>query len=267
MSGLVTRYQIRTRKGELVAIHARLDTPAGKRFWWEGVDGTPGLPVGVGASDLPLFGSELAPFIPMNEYLVVTEGERDAMALRAGGVQALATVTGATSCHTSHALFGLARFDKFLLWPDNDDVGLAHMLTLARNMYAAKCAREVRIIGLDSPETSKPGTPVECFAKEATAAAKALLSPGDEITLQPDPTQDQRDRFGRLLAHVLLPDGSLFAAHMIAGGWAVHYIYDGIPSIYADELAAAEAQAREAGVGLWSDETCAGDEHAPSAQP
>ena len=96
----------------------------------------------------------------------------------------------------------------------------------------------VRIIGLDSPETSKPGTPVECFAKEATAAAKALLSPGDAITLQPDPTQDTRDRFDRLLAHVLLADGSLFAEHMIAGGWAVHYIYDGVPLAMPQEPSA-----------------------------
>ena len=125
----------------------------------------------------------------------------------------------------------------------------------------------VRIIGLDSPETSKPGTPVECFAKEATAAAKSLLSPGEEITLQSDPTQDRRDRFDRLLAHVVLGDGSLFAERMIAGGWAVHYVYDGVPSIFAEELAAAEQKARRNGVGLWSDDTCAGNEHAATARP
>ena len=126
---------------------------------------------------------------------------------------------------------------------------------------------KVRIIGLDSPETSKPGTPIECFAKEATAAAESLLAPGDAIFLQPDPTQDERDRYDRLLAHVLLSDGSLFAEQMIAGGWAVHYIYDGVPSIHASELAAAEDHARQAEAGLWSPVTCAGNEHAPSPKP
>ena len=53
----------------------------------------------------------------------------------------------------------------------------------------------IRIIGLDSPESHAPGTPVECFALEATAAAKSLLSPGDDIVLQSDPTQDGRDRY------------------------------------------------------------------------
>ena len=100
---------------------------------------------------------------------------------------------------------------------------------------------DVRIIGLDSPETSKPGTPVECFAREATAAAKRLLKPGDPILLQPDPTQDKRDRYDRLLAHVFLADGTLFAETMIRQGDAIHYVYDGVPSIHADQLAAAEA--------------------------
>ena len=105
---------------------------------------------------------------------------------------------------------------------------------------------KVRIIGLDSPETSKPGTPVECFAREATAAAKRLLKPGDPILLQPDPTQDTRDRYDRLLAHVFLADGTLFAETMIRQGDAIHYVYDGVPSIHADRLAAAEAAAKAA---------------------
>jgi micrococcal nuclease len=126
---------------------------------------------------------------------------------------------------------------------------------------------KVRIIGMDSPETSKPGTPVECFAKEATAEAKRLLKPSDRIVLQPDPTQDTRDRFGRLLAHVFLADGSLFAQTMIRHGWAVHYVYDGVPSIYADRLAAAEAKARAEKVGLWSPKTCNGNPHEATAKP
>ncbi len=119
----------------------------------------------------------------------------------------------------------------------------------------------IRIIGLDSPETNKPGTPVECFAREATAAAKRLLKPDDPIVLQLDPTQDTRDRFDRLLAHVFLADGSLFAETMIRQGDAIHYVYDGVPSIHADRLAAAEDEAKSSQVGLWSPTTCNGDAH------
>ena len=126
---------------------------------------------------------------------------------------------------------------------------------------------KVRIIGMDSPETEKPDTPVECFAKQATAEAKKLLRPGDRITLQPDPTQDTRDRFGRLLAHVLLADGSLFAETMIRHGWAVHYVYDGVPSIYAERLEAAQDAAKAEQAGLWSPTTCNGDPHLASTTP
>ncbi len=126
---------------------------------------------------------------------------------------------------------------------------------------------KVRIIGMDSPETSKPDTPVECFAREATAAAKRLMRHGDAIVLQADPTQDTRDRFGRLLAHVFLADGSLFAETMIRNGWAVHDIYDGVPSIHADRLAAAETAAKANQVGLWSPTTCNGNPHEPASAP
>ena len=126
---------------------------------------------------------------------------------------------------------------------------------------------DVRIIGLDSPETSKPGTPVECFAREATAAAKKLLKKGDPILLQPDPTQDKRDRYDRLLAHVFLADGTLFAETMIRQGDAIHYVYDGVPSIHADQLAAAEDAAKAGQVGLWSPTTCQGNAHEATKAP
>lgn len=124
---------------------------------------------------------------------------------------------------------------------------------------------KIRIIGLDSPETDKPDTPVECYGREATAAAERLLPIGTQIRLQADPTQDTRDRFGRLLAHVVLPDGRLFAEAMIEGGYATHYVYDGVPSMYADRLSAAEDRAIAAEAGLWSPTTCAGNGHEPSA--
>ena len=126
---------------------------------------------------------------------------------------------------------------------------------------------KVRIIGLDSPETNRPDTPVECFAREATAAAERLLPIGTPIRLQADPTQDSRDRYDRLLAHVILPDGRLFAEVMIEAGFATHYVYDNVPSIYADRLSAAQDRAIAAEAGLWSPATCAGDGHRVSPAP
>ena len=73
---------------------------------------------------------------------------------------------------------------------------------------------------------------------------EAAQEAGDPILLQPDPTQDKRDRYDRLLAHVFLADGTLFAETMIRQGDAIHYVYDGVPSIHADRLAAAEDAAK-----------------------
>ena len=59
--------------------------------------------------------------------------------------------------------------------------------------------------GIDTPETRKPGTPVECGGLGATARMKKLAmrnGTGRTVTLTSDPTQDAVDRFGRLLAYV-----------------------------------------------------------------
>lgn len=119
----------------------------------------------------------------------------------------------------------------------------------------------VRVIGLDTPESVKPGTPVECYALRATAEADRLLPAGATIRLEADPTQASRDQYGRLLAHVWLADGTLYAERMIRGGFGIHYVYDGVPSIHAGPLAAAEEAARAAASGLWSPATCAGNVH------
>ena len=63
-------------------------------------------------------------------------------------------------------------------------------------------AREtVRLVGIDTPESRRPNTPVECGAKQAGAALNRLVARRD-VTLVRDPTQDARDRYGRTLAYV-----------------------------------------------------------------
>ena len=119
----------------------------------------------------------------------------------------------------------------------------------------------IRIIGLDTPETVDPRKAVQCFGREASARAKELMPAGSEVILEPDPTQDTRDRYGRMLAHILIhldaeTDVS-FALEMIAEGLAHHYVYR-IPSIYAAEYESAQVDAQVNWRGLWSPDTCAG---------
>ena len=84
-------------------------------------------------------------------------------------------------------------------------------------------AREtVRLVGIDTPESRRPNTPVECGSKQAGAALNRLVARRD-VTLVRDPTQDARDRYGRTLAYVDV--GALDAGgEMVRGGWAMPYV-------------------------------------------
>jgi micrococcal nuclease len=61
---------------------------------------------------------------------------------------------------------------------------------------------DVRYIGIDTPETVKPGTPVECGGSEAHRVNELLVA-GRRVTLRLG--DERRDDYGRLLAYVYLP--------------------------------------------------------------
>ena len=115
---------------------------------------------------------------------------------------------------------------------------------------------KVRFLGIDTPESVKPGTPVECFAKEASAHMEALLPEGTEVVLVRD--VEARDRYDRLLAYVYRADDGLFVnLSMVAEGYAQPVTYP--PNVaHTDELTAAGRTAREGGLGLWG--ACGGDD-------
>ena len=113
----------------------------------------------------------------------------------------------------------------------------------------------VRVIGLDTPETKDPRRPVECFGREASARAEALLLIGADVDLEPDPTQANRDKYRRLLRHIRLPDGRLFAKVMIAEGYGFEYTY-AVPYRYQEDFKAAQREATEAERGLWAEGAC-----------
>jgi micrococcal nuclease len=107
----------------------------------------------------------------------------------------------------------------------------------------------VRYIGVDTPESVKPGTPVECFAKRA-AAANADLVAGREVRLVGD--VERRDRYGRLLAYVYRePDGAFVNAALVRDGYARTLTI--APNVaHARQLAQLARAARERGRGLWA---------------
>lgn len=117
----------------------------------------------------------------------------------------------------------------------------------------------VRLLGIDTPETHRPGTPVECGGPEASASMDALAPPGAQVRLESDPTQDRVDRYGRMLAYVWLADGRLLEAAQLESGWATTYVYAGRPVRLFSRLAAAALDARRAHRGVWA--RCGGRFH------
>jgi micrococcal nuclease len=106
----------------------------------------------------------------------------------------------------------------------------------------------VRFIGVDTPETVKPGAPVECYGRRASLFNHALLD-GRRVRLVYD--AERRDRYGRLLAYVYRADDGLFVnAELVRRGYA-RTLTIRPNTRYAARFAALADAAAAAGRGLW----------------
>lgn len=110
---------------------------------------------------------------------------------------------------------------------------------------------DVRLLGIDTPESVSPREPVECFGREAAAATAALLE-GATVKLVVD--VEERDGFDRLLRYVYL-GAELANARLVANGYAHAYTYP--PNVrHSRLLVALQQDAREGSRGLWSPDAC-----------
>jgi micrococcal nuclease len=108
----------------------------------------------------------------------------------------------------------------------------------------------VRLIGIDTPETVKPDSVVECFGPEASAFTKSLLPKGTELRLERD--VEARDDYDRLLAYVYrASDGVFVNLEVIRSGYASVLTYP--PNVaHSAEFVAAAREAESAARGLWT---------------
>jgi micrococcal nuclease len=104
----------------------------------------------------------------------------------------------------------------------------------------------VRLIGVDTPETVDPRTPVEFFGKEASEFTRRMAE-GKTVRLEFD-TQ-RTDKYQRTLAYAYLPDGRFLNAEIVKQGYGHAYVT--YPFKYLDQFRGYEREAREAGRGLW----------------
>ena len=112
---------------------------------------------------------------------------------------------------------------------------------------------DVRYIGIDTPETVKPGSPVECYGPQASAANHRLVE-GRTVRLVFD--RERRDAYGRLLAYVYThargnAGSSRFVnAALVRDGYA-RTLTIAPNTAHASALRRLQARAGRAGRGLW----------------
>ncbi|HEX5394977.1 MAG TPA: thermonuclease family protein [Candidatus Saccharimonadales bacterium] len=118
--------------------------------------------------------------------------------------------------------------------------------TISVNMNGTE--ETIRFIGVDTPETHRPETPVQCFGPQAADYTKSLIG-RNKVRLEADPLNTNRDRYGRLLRYVYLPDNTLVEAQLIKNGYGFAYI--SFPFEKRDEFAGYETAAKNDNLGLW----------------
>ncbi len=108
----------------------------------------------------------------------------------------------------------------------------------------------VRLLGIDAPEMNYEDHRPACFAEEATAFARELAA-GKRVTVHLDETERTRGNYGRLLAYLELPDGTVLNELLLAEG----YVYADLRfrHSYFHKYGQLEASARALRKGLWAE--------------
>lgn len=108
----------------------------------------------------------------------------------------------------------------------------------------------VRLIGIDTPESVRPDSPVECFGKEASEFLAGLVPAGTGVRLERD--VEARDVYDRLLAYVYRASDELFVnLAIVEEGYGRPLTIP--PNVaYTDRFVRASRDARDAGRGLWA---------------
>ncbi len=121
------------------------------------------------------------------------------------------------------------------------------------NYYGVETS--LRLIGVDTPETVDRRTTVQCFGIEASNYLKSKLT-GQQVYIESDPTQSDRDGYNRLLRYAYLGNEDI-GLSIIANGYGHEYAYY-IPYQKQSKYQAAERNAEAQNLGLWSPSTCGG---------
>ena len=114
--------------------------------------------------------------------------------------------------------------------------------------------QRIRLIGIDTPETKKPNTPIQCFGPEASNYTKHLLPPGSRVLVRRD--VEARDDYGRLLGYVYRSSDNLFVNLELARLGFARPLTIAPNNHLAPDFVRAAHEAEAANRGLWA--ACSG---------
>ena len=169
------------------------------------------------------------------------------------------------ACVAFAGLLGVADHRGWLLVRRNDDLAIyhgAHVMvdrvidgdTLDVHLPDPQTGHpttRVCLWGVNCPEASRFGKPAAPLADEATQLAQSLAA-HQTVMLRLE-SQRLRDTFGRILAHVDLPDGRILNEELLMAGLA--RIDDRWPHTMLVRYAQLEYTAKRKGVGMWAKKT------------
>ena len=110
--------------------------------------------------------------------------------------------------------------------------------------------QRVRLIGMDTPETKKPDTPVQCYGPEASERTTELLPAGSGIRLERD--AELNDKYGRLLAYVYKDGETVSINEQLLADGDARILRVPPNTAYASHFASVARTAEAAGRGLWT---------------
>lgn len=108
----------------------------------------------------------------------------------------------------------------------------------------------IRLLGINAPELAHDGISAQCWAEQARARLAELTPIGATVHLVADPTQVDRDNYGRLLRYVLVDDVDV--QHVLLAEGQVRAFWPKSPGLHAANYLAAAQQAEHDQRGLWA---------------
>lgn len=108
--------------------------------------------------------------------------------------------------------------------------------------------RKVRLIGIDAPEMATENDPEQYYARESREFLMRLVQ-NTPLRLETD--AQEKDRYGRVLAYVYLPNGRMVNEELVEQGYAFYYPHSNQDREIQEKLLEAQNRAIRLRKGFW----------------